>query len=478
MVSAGWAAKPNVIFLLSDDQTFDSLGCYGNPDVQTPHVDALSKAGLTFDNYYNTTAICMASRANILTGMYEYKHGCNFNKGHLSQEKFAQTYPMLMRKAGYLTAMAGKIGIEVTGVGLPKDSFDWWGAGPGQTHFRTAKNKSMAKYAKEFPHSSRAYGAFGRDFVKHAASEGKPFCLSISFKAPHRPVDPDPKFDHIYEGKTFRKPANYGRDYGKHFSEQSRQGRQYSRFESWGYKDDFDATLAKYHQLCYAVDIAVGMICEAVEEAGVADNTIIIYTSDNGFFNGAHGYGSKVLPYEESARAPMIIYHPGMKSTHGKRSGSLSGNIDVAPTLLELAGISAPNEMDGVSMIPILADKKAEVRNELALMNCWGPHATQSLGVHDGRYKYIYWYYGGHGMTPAEELYDLSEDRLEMFNVAKAAEHQEALMKMRGLYDQRVKHLAANVRGKYTDYATLFDRNASWEKKAPLVPKRLAPGGK
>ncbi|MDF1813258.1 MAG: sulfatase [Verrucomicrobiales bacterium] len=472
------AERPNIIFLFADDQTFDSLGCYGNQDVKTPHIDKLSKEGLTFDHYYNTTAICMASRANVLTGMYEYKTGCNFGKGDLTPEIFAKSYPVLLRKSGYVTAIAGKIGVEVEGVGLPEDDFDWWGAGPGQTHYETRKNKSMAKYAARYPHSTLSYGAFGSDFINWANEKKSPFCLSISFKAPHRPVSPDPKFDDVYTDTTFRKPANFGRENGLHFSEQSRQGRQYPRFDSWGYRDNFNEALAKYHQLVYAIDQAVGMIRSAVEQAGIADNTVVIYTSDNGYFNGAHGYGSKVLPYEESTRAPMIIHDPREPESHGKRTASLSGNIDVAPTILELASVPIPENVDGKSLLPLLKDETTEIHKHLAIMNCWGPQPAQSFGALSDRYKYIYWYYDNDKMDPAEELYDLENDRLELKNLA-ADGNSPALKEMRQYYDSYITHIGESAQRKaYKDYATLFDRNQPWENKKVLLPKKLTPVGK
>lgn len=471
--------RPNIIFLFADDQTFDSLGCYGNPDVKTPHIDKLASEGLTFDHYYNTTAICMASRANIMTGMYEYKTGCNFGMGDLPRKHFDLSYPVLLRKAGYATAIAGKIGFIVEGTGLPEDAFDWWGAGPGQTHYETRKNKSMAEYAERYPHSTLSYGAFGSDFIEWAVDENRPFCLSISFKAPHRPVSPDPRFDDVYSDTTFRKPENYGRENGLHFSEQSRRGRQFPRFISWGYRDRFNETLAKYHQQIYAIDQAVGMIRETVERAGVSERTVIVYTSDNGFFNGAHGYGSKVLPYEESSRAPMIFHHPGVPESHGKRTGTLSGNIDVAPTFLELAGVPIPGNVDGKSLVPLLKNPGMKSRKSLSLMNCWGPEPVQSFAVVTDRYKYIYWYFDDDTCDPSEELYDLQEDRLEMTNLAANDGKASVLEEMRALYDSSVGHIGASAeRGNYAKYSVIFDRTTPWDKKRPLLPRKLTPAGK
>ena len=409
---ANAADKPNIVFLFADDQNTLSVGCYGNPEVQTPNMDQLAKDGIVFDRHYNTTAICMGSRGNVMTGMYEYKTGTNFMHGNMKPDIWAKSYPILLRQAGYYTAFAGKFGFEVEGKGFNCSSdFDMWGGGPVQTSYQTAENESMAKYAKEYPHSTLSYGAFGKDAIRAAVEQKKPFCLSISFKAPHKPAEPDPKFNHIYEGKTFTKPANFGREAGEHFSLQSKQGRQYPRFTQWGYDDNYDRVMAKYFQQVYAIDVAVGMIRDELEKQGIAENTVVIYTSDNGYICGSHGYGSKVLPMEESSRVPLMIYDP-RSSNSGKqlRSAALTGNIDFAPTMLELAGLPIPENMDGVSLLPLVKDPSVDVREQLALMNLYGEEPTRSLSVLTKDWKYNYWWYGDEEMEPTEELFDLSND--------------------------------------------------------------------
>ena len=167
------------MFLMSDDQSCYSMGCYGNQDVQTPNLDQLAADGLVFNNHYDTTAICMASRASVMTGMFEYKTGCNFSHGPLTREKWERSYPVLLRSAGYRIAFAGKFGFEVVSdaesndPSLPSGDFDRWGGGPGQTSYETVKNRSMAQYAKEYPHSTLSYGTFGRDFINEAADGGQ-----------------------------------------------------------------------------------------------------------------------------------------------------------------------------------------------------------------------------------------------------------------------------------------------------------------
>ena len=381
LTSTAFAAeKPNIVFLFADDQNTLSVGCYGNDEVQTPNMDQLAKDGMVFDRHYNTTAICMGSRANVMTGMYEYKTGTNFSHGNMTPAIWENSYPILLRNAGYFTAFAGKFGFEVDGKGFDCGSdFDMWGGGPIQTFYETKLNESMAKYAEEYPHSTLSYGAFGRDAIREAVELEKPFCLSISFKAPHKPATPDPKFDDIYAGKTFTKPANYGRAAGEHMAPQSKMGRQYPRFTQWHYDTAYDREMAKYFQQVYAIDVAVGMIRDELEKQGVADNTVVIYTSDNGFICGSHGYGSKVLPMEESSRVPLMIYDPRHPNSGNQlRSSALTGNIDFAPTILELAGLPIPVNVDGVSLLPLLDDPTTDVREQMAFMNFYGPEPTRS----------------------------------------------------------------------------------------------------
>lgn len=460
--------KPNIIYLMADDQNVGSLGCYGNPEVSTPNMDKIGEKGILFTKHYNTTAICMASRATVFTGMYEYKTGTNFEHGDMKSEVWKKSYPMLLREAGYLTAFAGKFGMEVEGIGLCENDFDFWGGGPGQTSYETKKNRSMAKYAKDFPHSTLSYGAFGQDVIREAVKKDKPFCLSISFKAPHRPVTPDPKFDKVYAGKTFTKPANYGREAGEHMPEQSKQGRQYKRFHEWKYSTDYDGVMAKYYQLIYAVDVAVGMIMEELEAQGIADNTVIIYTSDNGFICGAHGYGSKVLPMEESSRAPLMIYDPRSKVAGKKlQCAALTGNIDFAPTILELAGVQIPENMDGESLVPLLKNPKKDIHKQIAFINAWGAVPTQSLTCITKNWKYTYWWYGNDEMKPAEELYNLANDPLEMKNLANDPASSDNLVDMRAKYDaeQKLWKEEAVSYNNYRQYVALFDRTIPWEKK-------------
>ncbi len=454
------------------------MGCMGNDEIHTPNMDALGAQGVIFDRHYNTTAICMASRATVMTGLLEYKTGCNFQHGSMTREIFSGSYPVLLRKAGYYTGFAGKFGFPVTDEAvsstqhhtydlLPVDAFDDWVGGVGQTDYATANNEYIKQYAAEYPHSTRAYGAWAGDFMDKAKVEGKPFCMSVFFKAPHLPFKPDPFFDHLYEGKTFSKPLNFGTEKGEHLAEQPKKGRQYlSYHKKYGYFTKYDEVKRNYYQLISGVDYALGMIRAELKERGLADNTIIILTSDNGYSEGAHGFSGKCLPYEEPSRAPMIIFDPNQPA-NGSRIKAVTAGIDVAPTLLELAGVPIPENMDGKSLLPLLEKKEVRVRGFLPLMQLFGSAPTLSLAVVSEEWKYIYWAFAGDGMKATEELFNNDRDPLEMTNLASNPEFKEQLEKMRKQYDAQLIHWKTEAvdYNDYAQYAEIFDRTVPWETK-------------
>ena len=226
--------------------------------------------------------------------------------------------------------------------------------------------------------------------------------------------------------------------------------------------------MAKYYQQVYAIDVSLGMIRKELEAQGIADNTVIIYTSDNGFICGSHGYGSKVLPMEESSRAPLMIFDPRSETAGKKlRSASLTGNIDFAPTILELAGLPIPENMDGVSLLPIMENPETDVRQSLAHMNMYGAIPTKNLTLITKELKYTYWWYGDDTMEPVEELFHVKNDPNEMVNLASKPEAKEMLESMRVKYDAQLKHWKAEgVRNnKYPQYITLYDRSIPWQEK-------------
>ncbi|MEP6673294.1 MAG: sulfatase [Chthoniobacter sp.] len=474
------ADRPNIIFLLSDDQTIGAVGCYGNKDVITPHLDKLANDGMRFANHYDTTAICMASRCTLLTGLYEYRHGCNFEHGDLERRFFANSYAVKLREAGYFTGFAGKIGFLLQGEKLEafEKEFDVWAGGPGQTFYETAKNDGIAKYAAQYPHCSRAYGAWAQDFLKTAKTSGKPFCMSISFKAPHMPYTPDPIDLKLYESKKeFTRPANYGVENGKHLSAQVHTSRAATSYREW--VNDYDGTARLYYALITGVDAAVGMIREELERQGLAGNTVIIFTSDNGYNSGSHGFGDKVIPYEEGSKAPLLIYDPRLPKAHAvKVCEAVTASVDMAATIFALSDVPAPAGIDGKNLLPLLTNPAGQVREFLPLFNFWGIPTAQSLAVVTREWKYIYWYSASDGMKPTDELFHLGNDRLEMANVANDPHYAKDLAVMQKAYDTELAEIASKVvtgHG-YEAYPKLFDRSLPWDQKAPLITPAMGAG--
>lgn len=472
--------RPNIIFLLADDLAANAVGYSGNKDVITPNIDKLAQDGVRFMNHYDTTSICMASRCTMMTGLYEYRHGCNFEHGDLERRFIEKSYPVILRQKGYFTGFAGKIGFVLEGEKFEalEPLFDRWAGGPGQTSYETKKNIGIAKYAENYPHCSRAYGAWAQDFLKAAKTNGEPFCMSISFKAPHMPYTPDPIDLKLYKGKSFTRPPNYGVEKGMHLSPQVHTSRAATDYREW--VTDYDGTVAKYYALITGVDAAVGMIREGLLREGLDQNTVIILTSDNGYNAGAHGFGDKVIPYEEGSKAPLIIFDPRLPpEQNGKACEAVTGNIDMAATIFALAGVPLPADIDGKSLLPLLDRSSNKVRESLPLFNFWGVASAQSMAIVTSEWKYIHWYYG-EGMQPTEELFNLGEEPYEMINVATDSHYVAVLKTMRQHYDVALAAVAKQVvpNHSYEDYPTLFSRTVPWANKVALVKAKVVKSGK
>ncbi len=484
---ASWAVeqeRPNIILLLTDDQSYNSLGYAGNTQVKTPNLDRLASDGLIFDAAYDTTSICMASRAQVMTGMYEYKTGCNFSHGPLRRDKWQESYPVLLRKAGYFTGFVGKFGFAVKGEDgdsnyhhnedIPMDSFDFWCGWPGQGSYKTKENEFFLKYAQQYPHVTQAVGAASRDFIKAAKEDKRPFCLSVSFKAPHGPMSPDPAFDDVYADTAWEEPPNYDQKGAAHIPEQAKSGRQYLTINDFE-PDSFQKTMRKYQQLVYGIDVAVGNIREALVHQGLSENTVILFLTDNGYNCGSHGFGGKVMPYEEGSRSPMVIYDPRHPvSGQGKRCKAVVGNIDMAPTMLDLAGLPIPEDMDGRSLRPLLDNPAGRVRESMLLINAWGNAPTHELTVVTEDYKYIHWPYA-HEMEPKEELYHLTADRYEMTNLVASPDHSTVLTQMQLHYDQALVIWKNECvpEGNYPLFAKIYNRHLSWDDKLAAMDNRM-----
>ncbi len=456
--------RPNIIFFLTDDQRAEAVGFETQGKIHTPSMDEIASKGVVFKQAYATTAICEASRASILTGKYEYKTGVNFDAMDLAAKDWQQSYPAILHAHGYYTGFGGKFGFAVR-ANYRKD-FDEWGGfiGASQGSYKTADSPTLARYAKQYPQVSRALGAFGVDFLKKAATIGKPFSLSISFKAPHLPYDDIAVEDRgLYKDVVFDLPKNDGDRNSNFLSVQAKVSREYLERDSWlrGYQK----SALPYYQLIAGADAAIRMILDELQRQGMADNTVIIFSSDNGYNMGSHGLGDKVTLYNSATKVPLVVFDPRNPQRVPLVTQSV-GNIDIAPTILGLAGIPTPASMDGASLEPLLKDKDAGFRESTLLIKNWawtGGDISRALGVVTKRWKYIYYPWFNDKVQPAEELFDMQQDPGETHNLAGEADMQEILQSLRDLYDS---HLAAwNKNHVQPDTVHLYDRAAELYKR-------------
>ncbi len=430
------AAPPNVVFILADDLRHDALGCAGNKIVQTPHIDDLAAHGTLFRNSFVTTSICAVSRASIFSGQYARRHGINDFETPFTAEQWAQTYPALLRKAGYRTGFVGKFGVgNAKAVAAMEKEFDYWRGLPGQAGpFFDPKDATKT-------HATARFGEQALEFLK-GCEPGKPFCLSISFSAPHardgdaREFAPDLRDEKLYAGVSFPVPRTADEKFFKLLPEfvQTSEGR--TRWKRrFATPEMFQRTVLDYYRLISGIDREVGRIVDLLKERKLADDTVIVFTSDNGFFLGERGMADKWLMYEESIRVPLVVFDPRRpERERGRTVDEMVLNVDHAPTLLELAGLKAPEAMQGRSLGPLLRGERPAWRTEWFYEHHTLPKIIPpSEGVRTEGRKYIRWMATD---TPVEELYDLRTDPFEEHNLAGSPEHAETLRALRATWER------------------------------------------
>lgn len=424
--------QPNIIFLLADDHRYDALGAAGNGIIRTPHLDRLAAGGTYFKNAYVTTAICSVSRASILSGQYLSRHGIDDFAKDFSPGALAGTYPLLLQEAGYKIGFVGKYGV---GSNPPEDRFDYW----------KCVNKGQPPYWYKrqdgsLIHDTDTVANSVDDFLSKFAGKG-PFCLSVSFKAPHE-LDGNPptypvqeRFKNLYADTEIPLPATYGPEYWEKHPGFFRTDENIGRVR---WKPLFSTpalhseTVRNYYRLVTGVDEAVGKIRARLNELGIAGNTIIVYMGDNGFCLGEHGLEGKWFGFEESIRVPLIVYDPRVKQASGQTSDRIALNIDIAPTLLDLAGVSAPAAIQGKSLVPLMKNRKVKNwRDDFFYEHTFlgTPRLPKTGGVVSKDWKYIL--YTEHGY---EEFYHLAGDPHETQNLAGNASYTGKLDELRKKY--------------------------------------------
>lgn len=439
----GQNSRPNIIFILTDDQRWDALGFAGNPIIQTPEMDRLASEGTYFENAFVTTPICAASRASILTGLYERTHGYTFGQGDIKQPYMDQSYPVKLRESGYHTGFFGKFGVNYSGFqGLFDEGDDYDRNG----NFKDRRGYFFKTLGKDTVHLTRYTSQQAIDFIENAP-ENKPFMLSLSFSAPHA-HDPaelqyfwSPEYDQLYENVTIPEPLLGEERYFLEQPEYVKTGENRTRWH-WRYDnpEKYQHSVKGYYRMITEIDTEIGKIRKTLEAKGLAENTVIILMGDNGYFLGERQLAGKWLMYENSLRVPLILFDPREKG--GKRNQSFALNIDIPATLLDLAGISAPNSWQGLS----LNSKELEKRKEFLTEHLWQtPIIAPSEAIRTERWKYFR-YVNDPGR---EELYDLKSDPLEKNNLAANPEYKRNLEELRAkLKDLASQYQKAKVESK------------------------------
>jgi arylsulfatase A-like enzyme len=423
------STRPNIIFLLTDDQRFNTLGAMGDPIIKTPEIDALQKQGVIFDNAYATTAICFASRSTIFSGQHVSRNGFNGFTSIFSATALAETYPLLLRKSGYQTGFIGKWGL---GNPLPTSSFDNWYGFAGQGDYEIKANGVVVQ------HLTSKMGDQAVEFLGTTA-RSKPFCLSISFKAPHiqdgdpRQFIPDSVDMGLYTSDIFRNPPNSDPTFYNGLPSFLRDTTMELR-KRWllEYKTSamFQESMKNYYRLISGVDHVVGRLRKKLAEIGADQNTVIVFSSDHGMFIGDRGYAGKWMAYEPSIRVPMIIYDPRLPvEKKGRRFKEMVLNMDIPETILSIAGVAVPAGMQGADMLTLVNGTAKEWRSEFFFDHTFIPNAAPpSQAVVGSRYKYIVY---TEQKPPYEELYDLQSDPNESINQIENAKYQAVLDSMR-----------------------------------------------
>ena len=447
--------RPNLLVLVADDQRADALGCAGHPVLSTPNLDRLAARGVRFTNAFVTTSICAASRATLLTGRYERTHGYTFRTPPIAARHARESYPSLLRAAGYRTGFAGKWGVRVAD-GAREEMFEWV-RDRGQPYLLSpgdGTGEGTGDGAGPPRHLTDRIADDAVDFLS-GVEPGRPFCLSISFHAPHaEDANPaqyvwPPDLDGLYDDAPVPPPPLAD---PAHFAALPAFLQNSLNRVRWGWRFDDEAKRVAmtrgYWRMITGVDRALGRILAALEELGLADDTLVVFTSDNGYFLGERGFAGKWLIHDESIRVPLIVMDPGLaepgpgegpREGDGRELAPVVLNVDLAPTLLELAGVPVPPGYQGTSLVPWLLGERPPWRSDFLYEHHFDhPQIPRSEGVRDGRWTYVRYY---DRSPPVEQLFDRQADPLEARDLAGEPDFAAVLARMRARCDELIEEL-------------------------------------
>jgi len=446
--------RPNMLFIMSDDHASHAMSCYGSRINQTPHLDRIAREGMRFENCFCTNSICSPSRATILTGTHSHINGVTTLATPMDGRQL--TFPKLLQSAGYQTAIVGKWHLGHGGVHDPA-GFDYWNVLPGQGLYHDPTMYEMGR-EKVFP-------GYATDIITELSLEwlrkrdrGRPFCLLCHHKAPHRPWQPDEKHALMYEDVEIPLPETFDDDYSNRASAAAAATMRIER--DLGPRDlkapvppglspaerkrwNYQRFIKDYLRCIASIDDNVGRMLDWLEADGSLDETIVIYTSDQGFFLGDHGWYDKRFMYEQSLRMPLLVRYPPLVRPGGV-CREMVLNLDFAPTLLDLAGVEPPARMQGSSFRALLAGERPEGWRSSMYYRYWMHLADHNVSAHYGvrtlRYKLVYYYGQALGQPgavdeprePEWELFDLEADPLEMHSVYGDPRYADVAEELKG----------------------------------------------
>ena len=432
--------RPNIIVVVVDDLRWDEFGAAGHPYLETPNIDRLAREGAMFLNAFNATPLCSPNRASILTGQYASRHGIRDNVARNRASHRLETFPQELQRAGYETAFIGKwhMGNDPT----PRPGFDYWVGLPGQGRttdpelYEDGRLHSVEGYITDLL-TDRAIG-----FIRRPRPRDEPFFLYIGHKAIHPDaiqkddgsVDlsygmryvPAARHRGVYDDADFPRRPNASTVGLRRDKPAVRRALEYksspeitNEFSAILDPGTSDENIRRRAEMLLAVDEGLGEMMAVLDEVGALDNTFILFTSDNGYFYGEHGFSiERRMPYEESARAPLLVRYPPLVAA-GSTVEPLAVSIDIAPTVLEVARATIGPHIQGASFLPLLRGESTDWRSSLLIEYISHEYPMPWLldmeyrAVRTDRYKYIHWSHH-EGM---DELYDLETDPFEMRNL-------------------------------------------------------------
>jgi arylsulfatase A-like enzyme len=425
--------RPNFLFVMTDDQRFDAMSCAGNRFLATPHMDRIAREGVRFENAFVTNALCSPSRATIVTGLYSHAHGVTTNGGRTHRLRPDQvTFPLLLQRSGYFTALVGKWHIASDPTG-----FDHWCILPGQGDYQDPVMLVKGARVRFRGQCEDVVGDQALETLRHRPKD-KPFCLLYQFKAPHRDWRAADRFQHVFRDVEFPEPPTFRTSLADRPAAVRDSDMQIADMPDFAHRGvdpslpreerrrlNYQVFLRNYYATLRGVDENLGRVLDYLDANGLAENTVVIYTSDNGFFHGEYGMFDKRLMYEPSIRVPMLIRYPA-----GIRPGQVDAahmvlNNDVAHTVLDYAGIERPAWMrhHGESWKPFLEGGSPSWRDAwfYQYFEYPGPHCVgQIRGVRTRRWKLIHYIQQPQG----HELFDLENDPGEQRNLYEDPGHR------------------------------------------------------